>query len=153
MSVIGKPPGTVCNCAAIRQAARRVTRLYDQALAPSGLRVTQFSLLATLAGGEPVTMRVLADRLVMDRATLGHNIRPLEAQGLLTMTAGQDRRSKVIALTDAGKRRLAAARPAWKAAQTAFESSYGIDEAASLRTTMEGLARVDFGPAAAIATA
>ena len=93
----------VCNCAAIRQAARRVTRLYDQALAPAGLRITQYPILAWLASAGPMTMSVLAERMAMDRATLGHNLRPLEARGLVTLTAGDDRRSRVIALTEVGQ--------------------------------------------------
>src|SRR5882762_6774389 len=82
MSVIDKTANVTCNCAAIRQAARRVTRLYDQALAPAGLRITQYPILSWLAATGPVTMNVLAERLAMDRATLGHNLRPLQAQGL-----------------------------------------------------------------------
>jgi len=134
-----------CNCAAIRQAARRVTRLYDQALAPSGLRITQYPILSWLAVAGPMTMNVLAERMVLDRATLGHNLRPLEAQGLVTMRAGDDRRSRVVALTDAGKQRLAEARPAWKAAQKTFEAAFGPEDSAALRATMVRLARLDFG--------
>jgi DNA-binding MarR family transcriptional regulator len=136
---------TACNCAVIRQAARRVTRLYDQALAPWGLRITQYPILVSLAAGGPVTMNVLADRMVMDRATLGHNLRPLEAQDLLTLTPGEDRRSRIVALTEVGRQKLRDARPAWNAAQRAFETAFGPDESAELRATMARLARLDFG--------
>jgi DNA-binding MarR family transcriptional regulator len=135
---------TPCNCAAIRQAARRVTRLYDQALAPAGLRITQYPILAWLAAAGPVTMHVLADRMVMDRATLGHNLRPLQAQGLVTLTAGQDRRSRLVGLTEAGRRKLRDARPAWDAAQRTFEAAFGAEDSAALRATMVRLARLDF---------
>jgi DNA-binding MarR family transcriptional regulator len=135
---------TSCNCGAIRQAARRVTRLYDQALAPFGLRITQYPILVWLASAGPATMRVLADRMVMDRATLGHNLRPLEAQGLVTMVPGEDRRSRVVALTEVGRRKLREARPAWHAAQTAFEATFGPEDSAALRTTLTRLARLDF---------
>jgi DNA-binding MarR family transcriptional regulator len=136
---------TTCNCAVIRQAARRVTRLYDQALAPWDLRITQYPILVSLAAGGPVTMNVLADRMVMDRATLGHNLRPLEAQGLLTLTAGKDRRSRIVTLTEVGRRKLRDARPAWDAAQRAFETAFGPTESAELRAAMARLARLDFG--------
>jgi len=139
---------TPCNCAAIRQAARRVTRFYDQALAPSGLRITQYPILVWLASAGPATMRVLADRMVMDRATLGHNLRPLEAQGLIAMAAGEDRRSRVVTLTEEGRRRLRDARPAWRAAQATFESAFGPEDSAALRVTMARLARLDLGDAA-----
>jgi DNA-binding MarR family transcriptional regulator len=155
MSVIGKAAASEtahdrlaespCNCAVIRQAARRVTRLYDQALAPVGLRITQYPILAWLAASGPVTMSVLADRMVMDRATLGHNLRPLEAQGLVTMTAGADRRSRMVALTEVGRRKLREARPAWRAAQETFEAAFGPEDSAALRDTMVRLARLDFG--------
>jgi DNA-binding MarR family transcriptional regulator len=138
---------TPCNCGAIRQAARRVTRLYDQALAPFGLRITQYPILSWLAIAGPMTMNVLAERLLLDRATLGHNLRPLEAQGLVTMTAGEDRRSRVVALTDAGKRKLAEARPAWREAQKTFEAAFGPEDSAALRATMVRLAGLDFSGA------
>jgi DNA-binding MarR family transcriptional regulator len=138
------PGSTSCNCAAIRQAARRVTRLYDQALAPCGLRITQYPILSWLATSGPMAMGVLAERLIMDRATLGHNLRPLQAQGIVTLTSGQDRRSRTVALTEAGWRKLTEARPAWNAAQKTFESVFGTDDAAALRTTMVRLARLDF---------
>ena len=144
MSVIDKMAETQCNCAAIRQAARRVTRLYDQALAPAGLRITQYPVLSWLAADGPMTINVLADRMVMDRATLGHNLRPLEAQGLVTMRAGEDRRSRVVTLTDAGRRKLREARPAWHVAQKTFEAAFGPEDSAALRATMVRLARLDF---------
>lgn len=144
MTVIDKTADVTCNCAAIRQAARRVTRLYDQALAPAGLRITQYPILSWLSAVGPMTMNVLAGRMVMDRATLGHNLRPLEAQGLVTMRRGEDRRSRIVALTETGARRLAEARPAWREAQKTFEAAFGADDAAALRTTMARLARLDF---------
>ena len=70
-----------CNCFAVRSAARHVTQLYDQLLAPAGLRVTQFSILAKLKHKGPLTINALADDMVMDRTTLGRNIRPLERDG------------------------------------------------------------------------
>ncbi len=138
------PTGTPCNCVAIRQAARRVTRLYDQALAPVGLRITQYPVLSWLAFAGPMTMNVLAGRLVMDRATLGHNLRPLQAQGLVTLVEGRDRRSRVVTLTDAGRTRLRQARPAWLAAQARFEAAFGVEDSAALRATMARLTRLDF---------
>ena len=144
MSVIDKPGDNICTCAVIRQAARRVTRLYDQALAPFGLRITQYPILASLAISGPATMGVLAGRMVMDRATLGHNLRPLEAAGLLTLSAGSDRRSRTVSLTPLGRERLRAARPAWETAQTTFESTFGAEDTVALRATMGRVARLDF---------
>ena len=87
MPTVTLPRPEDCNCFAVRSAARHVTQLYDQLLAPVGLRVTQFSILAKLERKGPLTINVLADDLVMDRTTLGRNIRPLERDGLISVEA------------------------------------------------------------------
>src|SRR6202521_377829 len=99
-----------CNCLALRQAARHVTQFYDQFLAPSGLRSTQYSILARLQRKGAMTINALAAELVMDRTTLGRNILPLQRDGLVAIGPGQsDRRSKELRLTRAGQERFAAA--------------------------------------------
>jgi DNA-binding MarR family transcriptional regulator len=90
-----------CNCRALRQATRRVTQLYDQALAPIDLRATQYSLLVQVEQLGPITLNALAEAMVMDRATLGHNVRPLQARGLLRLEVGDDLRSRKVSLTKA----------------------------------------------------
>ena len=77
-----------CNCLALRQAARHVTQFYDQYLAPTGLRTTQFSILAKLSGLGPMTINALARELVMDRTTLGRTMLPLERDGLIAIKDG-----------------------------------------------------------------
>src|ERR1700731_2396811 len=92
-----------CNCLAVRQAARHITQFYDQFLAASGLRTTQFSILAKLRRLGPMTINALAAEMVMDRTTLGRNILPLERDGLIAVEKGRrDRRSKELRLTEAG---------------------------------------------------
>src|SRR5215475_10189148 len=92
-----------CTCLAVRQAARHVTQFYDQYLAPSGLRTTQFSILAKLKRLGPLTINALAAGLVMDRTTLGRNILPLQRDGLIAVVKGStDRRSKELRMTEAG---------------------------------------------------
>jgi DNA-binding MarR family transcriptional regulator len=98
-----------CNCLAVRQAARHVTQFYDQFLAPSGLRTTQFSILARLRRLGPMTINALAAEMVMDRTTLGRNILPLERDGLIAIQQGsRDRRSKELRVTEAGEARFRA---------------------------------------------
>src|SRR5271155_1127066 len=136
----------ICNCAALRQAARRVTKLYDDALAPIGLGVNQFSILARLSIVGPSTIQDLARLLVMDRSTLGHLLRPLEKRGFVTLEVSkQDRRSRVITLTPAGKAVVAKARPRWAAAQRRFESTFGKEAALELRTVLKEIAMAEFG--------
>ena len=144
---VASDPDTVCTCAAIRQAARRVTRFYDQALAPFGLRITQYPILASLAIQGASAIGPLAERMVLDRATLGHNLRPLLNGGLVALETGKDRRGRIVSLTPAGRARLAAARPAWETAQADFAAAFGADETKALRTSMHRVARLEI-PAA-----
>ncbi len=86
MSAANNPRG--CNCLALRQAARHVTQFYDQALAPSGMRATQYSILARLERNGSMTINALAAALVMDRTTLGRNVLPLQRDGVDRCSAG-----------------------------------------------------------------
>src|SRR5208337_2882463 len=123
----------LCNCGALRQAARRVSKLYDDALAPIGVGVNQFSVLARLNRAGPSTIQELAQILVMDRSTLGHLLRPLERRGFVRLeVSDQDRRSRLIVLTPAGKAIVAKARPRWASAQRRFESTFGKEAALDL---------------------
>jgi DNA-binding MarR family transcriptional regulator len=126
----------LCNCQAIRQAARQVTQFYDRHLAPAGLRTTQFSLLARLDRAGALAINELAARMVMDRTTMGRALRPLQREGLVAIDPGRDARTRALRLTPAGKRRLAKAVPLWRQAQDAFEASFGSMEAARLRTAL-----------------
>ena len=135
-----------CNCLAFRQAARHVTQFYDQFLAPTGLRTTQFSILAKLRRLGPLTINALAGDLVMDRTTLGRNILPLEREGLIAVVQGSaDRRSKELHLTDLGAARLRAAVKQWTRAQARFESVFGGKRASELRAVLHTVAASDLG--------
>ena len=137
-----------CNCFAVRSAARHVTQFYDQFLAPSGLRATQFAILSRLKRLGPLTINVLASDMVMDRTTLGRNILPLERDGLIRIeAAASDRRAKELHLTKAGEKRLQAARKGWAAAQAKFESTFGPKRAAELRKMLKSLLASEFVPA------
>jgi DNA-binding MarR family transcriptional regulator len=130
-----------CNCLALRQAARHVTQFYDQFLAPSGLRTTQYSILARLQRKGPMTINALAAELVMDRTTLGRNVLPLQRDGLVAVVPSKaDRRSKDLRLTDAGAARLRMAGKGWREAQTQFETAFGVKRAKELRTLLQDVA-------------
>src|ERR1700731_2500735 len=140
MPVEPRSTAQVCNCLAVRQAARHVTQFYDQFLAPSGLRATQFSILARLRRKGPMTINALAADLVMDRTTLGRNILPLARDGLITIVKGAaDRRQKELHLTDQGAARLRTAAPRWTAAQTTFETTFGDTRMTALRTLLSAV--------------
>jgi DNA-binding MarR family transcriptional regulator len=136
-----------CNCYAVRAAARHITQAYDQFLAPSGLRTSQFGILAALKLKGPLTINTLADAMVMDRTTLGRNILPLERDGLIKVApAASDRRAKELHLTRAGERRFQAACKGWAAAQARFESTYGTKRAAELRALLRAVVASEFVP-------
>ena len=111
-----------CNCFMVRSAARHVTQLYDQFLAPVELHVTQFSILAKLKRLGSMTINALAKEMVMDRTTLGRNVLPLERDGLIKIeVSASDGRAKELCLTKAGEKRRLAGREPWTQAQARFE--------------------------------
>ena len=142
-----KPGPAECNCYAVRAAARHVTQAYDQFLAPSGLRTTQFAILANLRRKGPLTINALAEELVMDRTTLGRNILPLQRDGLISIRrSATDGRAKDLHLTKPGEQRLQAAVKGWAAAQERFESTYGARRAADLRAMLRAVVASELTP-------
>jgi DNA-binding MarR family transcriptional regulator len=121
-----------CSCFLLRKAARHVTMFYSRALAPTGLTATQYSLLVELDAAGPVTMNTFARIMVMDRSTLGRNVRPLEREGLISLDVGEDRRARTLSLTEAGKRRVKEAKPIWRVAEDTFRRSIGRDRSFAL---------------------
>lgn len=124
--------GKTCACFNLRKAARRVTSFYDAALKPSGLKVTQMTLLTAIRALEPVTMKRLAKAVVMDRTTLSRNVSLLEKKGMLHIEPGEDLRTRKLALTEKGHAALVAAYPLWQKAQVAITEALGDDRWASM---------------------
>ncbi|HXQ51389.1 MAG TPA: MarR family winged helix-turn-helix transcriptional regulator [Stellaceae bacterium] len=134
-----------CNCLVVRQAARHVTQLYDRFIAPYGLKTSQFSILARLGREGGMTINALAAALVMDRTTLGRNIRPLQRDGLVTMAVSPaDRRSRVLRVTDKGARLVMKAAVGWAEAQAAFERGVGTARAAEFRSLLRSVVEIGF---------
>jgi len=126
-----RPNFTDCSCFNLRRAARRVTQVYDHALAPSGLTATQFSLLAVLGGLGPeegIAMTRFAEILGTDRTTLTRNLIVVERDGLVTVRVGDDSRSRLVALTKAGRAALDRATPLWAGAQAELAKHIGTDQ-------------------------
>jgi DNA-binding MarR family transcriptional regulator len=133
-----------CNCLAVRQAARHITQFYDQLLAPSGLRTTQFSILAELRRLGPMTINALAAEMVMDRTTLSRNILPLERDGLIAVQQGsRDRRSKELQVTAAGEARFRAGMKGWVQAPREFEKAFGAKRTADMRALLHAVAATE----------
>src|SRR5450755_4107156 len=93
-------PRAACTCGSLRKASRRISQFYDLALAPVGIKSTQFSILSEVERGSAagaISMSELAAAMVMDRSTLGHNLRPLERDELLILRRSSgDRRKRHV---------------------------------------------------------
>lgn len=137
----GYRPGE-CFVGAARKASRRLTQFYDDALAPCGLRSTQYSILSELTRfASPPTLAELASALVSDRSAVGHNLRPLIRDGYLALEPGaEDRRERRIVLTPRGQTKYREARALWQTAQDEFLGLYGNDHSESLRAALLGVA-------------
>ena len=111
-----------CLCLHVQRAARALARRFDDALRPVGLTQGQFSLLNALNRPQPPTMGDVATLLALDRTTLTANLKPLERRGLVKVSVDrEDKRSRRLTLTTAGRARLAAAAPIWKRAHAQAE--------------------------------
>ncbi len=137
-----------CTCFRVRRLARRVTQIYDRVLAPSGLRVTQFSLLSVLArnaaipgaGTGAVAIGPLAAALDMDRTTLTRNLKPLIDARLVLLTKGKsDARQREASLTKTGRARHEDAKKLWRRAQDDINRTLGATQVASLHQLFDGL--------------
>ena len=102
-----------------------MTQVFDAALRPTGLRATQFSLLATLAKGGDAPLTRLAQTLVMDRTTLTRNLKPLLRRELIRIEQQDDQRIRNVSLTDAGKRAFKDALPRWEQVQIRISAELG----------------------------
>lgn len=122
-----------CNCLAMRRGTRNMSRLYDAHLEPSGLSISQFSLLSVIAQTPDIRSADLGAVMVMERTTLVRNLAPLREAGLIEVTRRKGERSHGYTLTQNGRARLAEARPLWLAAQAAFEREFGAERSARLR--------------------
>lgn len=123
-----------CACTSLRQAARVATQHFDKALAASGLRISQLSVLTTLRYVGPKTINELAEVMVLDRTTLGRNLRPLQRDGYVKIEpSAEDGRKRQLALTKKGNAVALKAMDSWADAQTSFEDLIGIENAIALR--------------------
>ena len=110
-----------CSCSALRRASRAVTQHYEACFRGTGLRATQFTLLAVLAQTGPLPISVLAAKLGLERTSLTRNLRPLEKKGFVETVLDDDRRIRRIRITKRGETAALGALNAWKRAQSSVE--------------------------------
>ena len=131
-----------CACHRVRTAARAITRTYDDALRPAGLRATQLAVLVAVAGDDAISITALANLMGMDRSTLTRTLRPLEADGLIAIGVEGWRRSRGLEITKKGRVRLQEALPLWQKAQQSLRRKLGERRWDLLRTDLDELIRV-----------
>jgi len=125
----------------LRRAARIVTGLFDEALAPSGLKATQLDVLITVWRSEGLTLSRIARRLAMDRTTLARNLEVLRRRGLITIATASDHRARRIHLTAEGRTVLEAALPLWEQAQVSVVTTLGGSRWAGMLADLEAMTR------------
>jgi len=132
------PPSKLgsCACADIRRVARKVTSLYDSALAPAKITITQYSLLANIGRAGQLCHTTLAEKLGMDRTTLTRNLRPLIKARWVAVASGEDRRKHLLQLTAPGKKKLNRGIPLWEKVQSQLVSDVGVEPLQKLQTLL-----------------
>ncbi|HEX6553251.1 MAG TPA: MarR family winged helix-turn-helix transcriptional regulator [Ktedonobacteraceae bacterium] len=128
-----------CACATVRRTDRVLNQFYDEILAPSGLYITQFTLLATLSQAAPATINRLAEILDMDRTTLSRNLEVLAKQHMVRIEEGEDRRTRQVHLTQEGEQALRRALPLWQEAQARIEHALGRERFDGLLTELSAV--------------
>jgi DNA-binding MarR family transcriptional regulator len=131
--------GRECIGFRIRMLNRMITAIYDEALADTGLKVSQFNLLVTAANREETRPADLANFLEMDESTLSRNVERMCAKGWLRLEPDQDRRSHLIKVTNKGVAMIRKGYPAWQEAQEEVTRRLGSDNVAALRSVLRKL--------------
>jgi DNA-binding MarR family transcriptional regulator len=137
---------SACHASALRKASRRISQLYDTALAPAGLTITQYGLLTEVLrrGDSAPTVTELAGAMVMERSGLGHTLNPLERDGYIALAVNpEDARSRHVVLTVRGKALQAKAAKLWAQAQRKFAEVIGSSEIKELQETLLSIAHDD----------
>lgn len=141
----GKPmqKPSMCVCVNIRRASRAVTKIYDQALKPSGLKVTQFSALMNIDAHGPLNTSALAKILMLERTTLVRNLKLLESAGFIENSPSPDPRERQISITELGRHAIGQAQTHWRAVQLQMKQQIGTENLKALGhlvTVLEDLA-------------
>ena len=132
-------PNETCHCIVLRQASRKVSSYYDEALAPLGVNIGQFSLLRNINRLAPVSLTELAGKVDLDRSTVGRNAKVLERMGLVAIGHGEDQREAMLTLTEKGRHLLEKGAPLWDGVQEDIEVRLGPDKTKQLLELLKEL--------------
>ncbi len=135
VSEVTKPQG--CTNLKLRQLTRRVTQYYDAEVGKTGLKITQYSLLSHVVKLGPLRAVDLAERMRLSTSTLSRNLQPLIAKGWIEVNAGEDARSRLISITDAGHSKRTEAQRKWRIAQEGINATLGLERVLALHALID----------------
>jgi DNA-binding MarR family transcriptional regulator len=131
----------ICACNRLRRAARAMTRLYDDTMVSSGLKVTQLPILVGLGSAGDLPVSALAEALGLDRTTLTRNLKVLERRGLVSFAVDdEDARVRLVSLTEEGSRVLVSALARWQEVQESVQAQFGDQRLRTLYGELDTLA-------------
>ena len=139
MRVYTRTMSNACYCIVLRKASRRISAVYDEALAPYGINIAQFSAIRTINRNTPISLTDLAERMDLDRSTVGRNMKVLERMGIVATATGADQREAVLSLTGEGKALLVKAEPIWHDVQVRIEDRLGPEHSRQLSELLEAI--------------
>lgn len=132
-------PNDTCHCILLRKASRKVSSYYDEALAPLGVNIGQFSLLRNINRLAPVSLTDLGTCVELDRSTVGRNAKVLERMGLVAIGHGEDQREAMLTITDQGHAILKEGAPLWDGVQDDIEARLGPEKTRQLQALLSAL--------------
>ncbi|CAN7687726.1 MarR family winged helix-turn-helix transcriptional regulator [Rhizobium sp. LjRoot254] len=139
MRVYTRTMSNACYCIVLRKASRRISAVYDEALAPYGINIAQFSAIRNIIRHEPISLTDLADKLDLDRSTVGRNMKVLERMGIVATATGADHREAALSLTAEGKALLVKTEPIWHDVQVQIEDRLGPEHSRQLSELLEAI--------------
>lgn len=131
------PADDPCSCFYLRRAARLVTRQYAETMKSTGLKSGQFSILATLSHRGTQTITDLADRMGLERTSLSRTLRPLEKDGLVSISEEGEKRRRFVELTKQGRATYKKALPLWNEAQSQYKKQLGARDMKVLKDLLQ----------------
>lgn len=132
-------PSDTCHCILLRKASRKVSSYYDEALAPLGVNIGQFSLLRNINRLAPISLTELAAQVELDRSTVGRNAKVLERMGLIAIGHGEDQREAVLSVAPKGQSVLKKGEPLWDGVQDDIEARLGPEKTQQLQELLAAL--------------
>lgn len=128
-----------CICILLRQAARKSSAVYDEALAPLGVNIAQFSLLRKISRAGSISLTELAHKAELDRSTMGRNAKVLQRMGLIEPAVSDDHREASVTLTAEGRDIVTRGAPLWDKAQEEIEARLGDNGVEQLQALLRAI--------------